>query len=87
MSPWCLETLQPVGRLGQGLNSGRGRALALLSVASAGEELREGPGWEEEEEDPVLGAVRQRQRGRAKGDSRQNQEVIRLETHPGEGKH
>lgn len=42
---------------------------------------------EEEDEDPVLGAGRQRQRGRAKGDTRQNQEVIRLETHPGEGKH
>lgn len=47
-----------MGRLGQGLNSGRGRVLALLSVASAGEELREDPVWEvgEEEEDPVLGA-------------------------------
>lgn len=52
-----------MGRLGQGLNSGRGRVLALLFVASAGEELREDPVWEVgEEEDPVLGAGRQSKR-------------------------
>lgn len=49
-----------MGRLGQGLNSGRGWALALLSVGSDGQELREGPVWEEEEEEEE-GAGRQRQ--------------------------
>lgn len=41
---------------------------------------------DEEQEDHVLGAGRQRQEGRAKGDRRQNQEVIRLKTQPREGK-
>lgn len=35
VSPWCLGSLQPMGRLGQGLSSGRGRSLALLSCSAA----------------------------------------------------
>lgn len=41
----CPHSVWKPFRPGQGLNSGRGRVLALLSVGSAGQELREGPDW------------------------------------------